>query len=107
MKTGVEVIAYAGKGENKTEVGRTTIDVPETLEEAVSLLTEATVLKLVNQARHTNTRNSLAKPATGGGTKKKILFDVYNKMVAAGLPQDEALRIAGLTADDLKSLQAA
>lgn len=92
-----EVVAKA-KG---VEIGRKTIELADTLAEAIEIAgSEARVVELVNRMFVTDTRNSIARPSTGG-IELRTRVELFHSMVENGVPEQQAKVIAKVSDEEI------
>lgn len=88
-------------------VGEKTIQLPDTLAEAIKIAgSEAKLIELFSRQFTTDTRNSMAKPSTGG-VELRTRVELYHNMVKNGVPAAQAKNIAGITDEDVEKVKAA
>lgn len=89
------------------EIGTKVIQLPDTIAEAVKMVgSEAKVVELFNRQFTTDTRNSMAKPSTGG-VELRTRVELYHNMVKNGVPAAQAKIIAGITDEDIEKVTTA
>lgn len=93
----IEIVAKA-KGQ---EVGKKSIELADSIADAVTISgSEARVVELFNRQLSTDTRNSIARPSTGG-VEVRTRVELYHSMVENGVPESQAKSIAKVSDEDI------